>query len=146
MTKNNEELVLGPEQIKKLRNILEETNEKVSIVGRVFQWIDDNILSKTTRLWMYVLEIMGIISIIVVLLKFTQGLNMITNAQNDVDFHRAELYLSYVRDCIAPIATMVATICAALPTVMGVFRALKKKWNGNTLPLQYPEIGPTPNN
>lgn len=117
-----------------LRDLLSAKNieRKISVVGKFFQWIDDNILDKTSRLWMYVLEITGVLVIGIVLREFVHGLDMIANAKTDTELKKAELFISSVKECITPIAAMVSTICAALPTVMGVFRSLKKKWeNGN---------------
>jgi CRISPR/Cas system endoribonuclease Cas6 (RAMP superfamily) len=127
----NGELRLSTNQLAYLKKMLEEDakKNKISIVGKFFQWIDDNILDKTTRLWMYVLEITGVLVIAIVLREFIAGLEMVSAAQTEMELKKAELFLANVRECITPIAMMVSTICAALPTVMGVFRSLKKKWN-----------------
>lgn len=128
-TANDDEITIRTSQLKQ---ILQEKN-KVSIVGKFFQWIDDNILDKTSRLWMYALEVAGLVVIAVVLREFVIGLEMIADAKTDIELKKAELFISSVKECITPIAAMVSTICAALPTVMGVFRSLKKKWeNGNS--------------
>lgn len=102
--------------------------KKCSWVGRMFQWIDDNILDKTSRLWMYILEALGICIIIVFIIKFLHGLNLIASASTDIEIEKAKLYIDAVRTNATPISAMVATICGALPTVIGVFRALKGKW------------------
>jgi len=136
---------LNQNQVEDLKRLLQSVDfsasiARVSIVGRFFQWVDDNILDKTSRLWMYILEISGIVVIGIIIHEFTQGLNMIENAQTDLELKRAEMFMNNVRDCITPIAAMVSTICAALPTVMGVFRSLKNKWqNGHAKPDQMDE-------
>lgn len=109
--------------------------QKLAWVGRVFQWIDVNILSNTTRLWMYILEILGIVAICIIMFQFNSGLQMISSAKTDFEIAKAKLFIESVKESATPIATMVATICGALPTVMGIFRSLKKKWtNGESIP------------
>ena len=103
--------------------------KKCSWVGRFFQWIDDNILSKTTRLWMYFLEIAGVIFIFIIIKKVEVGLNLVALGRSTFELQKAEIYINSLTKLAPAIATMVATICGAIPTIMGVFRSLKKKWN-----------------
>ena len=103
--------------------------KKCSWVGRFFQWIDDNILSKTSRLWMYFLEIAGVIFIFIIIKKVEVGLNLVALGRSTFELQKAEIYINSLTKLAPAIATMVATICGAIPTIMGVFRSLKKKWN-----------------
>ena len=102
-----------------------------SVVGRFFDWLDTNVLSKTTRLWMYFLEILGCAIIIYIVAIWNKGFNMIEAAQTELELQRAQMYIDAIRGGTTPIATMVSVICAAIPTVMGSFRSLKKKWSAN---------------
>jgi len=110
---------------------MKENITKCSWIGRFFQWIDDNILSKTTRLWMYVLEIVGIVTIFIMIGEFRTGFELILKANTDLELQKAHMFIEAVRGSAGPIASMVATICGAIPAVMATFRSLKKKWNGN---------------
>jgi len=105
-----------------------KSKKKCSWVGRFFQWIDDNILSKTTRLLMYVLEFAGIFAIYMILHEFIQGIDMMTGAANEFELQKAQLIVDSVKEFASPLAVMVTTICGAIPTIMGVFKSLKKKW------------------
>ena len=101
-------------------------------VGRIFQWIDDNILSKTSRLWMYLLEVVGVVVIFVILNRFLAGLDMLMDAKTELALKKAQLYIESVKQGATPIAAMVATICGAIPTVIATFKSLNKKWkNGH---------------
>ena len=105
---------------------------KLSWVGRVFDWIDFNILSRSTRLWMYILEITGIVAICIVIYQFNLGLQLLIKAKTTFEIEKAKLLIDAVKSSAGPISTMVATICGAIPTIMGIFRSLKVKWtNGN---------------
>jgi len=139
---------LSPEHLKGLE-VLSKINpdrvphflaKKMSWVGRFFKWIDDNILDKTTRLWMYLLEALGGIIICIFVSKFTDGLDLILKASNELEMAKAQAYIDAIKTSAAPISVMVATICGALPTVMGMFRAFKTKWkspsdNSQTIPI-----------
>ena len=104
-----------------------------SWVGPFFQWLDDNILSKTTRLWMYALEVAGVIVIFTVLSEYKTGFSLIIKAKTAVDLQRAQMFIDAVTNSATPLAAMVATICGGIPTVMGVFKSFNKKWkNGST--------------
>lgn len=108
------------------------SEKKGSWVGRFFQWLDDNILSKTTRLWMYILEVSGVVVIFMVLFEYKVGFNLILKAETPVDLQRAQMFIDAVSNSATPLSVMVATICGAIPTVMGVFKSFNKKWtNGN---------------
>lgn len=106
----------------------EHKGKKISWVGRAFQWLDDNILSKTTRLLMYVLECAGVVAIFIIIYEFRHGIALIEIATDDFSLKKAESIVGSVKDFASPLAIMVTTICGAIPTVMGVFRSLKKKW------------------
>ena len=107
--------------------------KRCSWIGRVFVWIDDNILSKTTRLWMYLLEVAGIVFIFIIIKKVNVGLQLVADAQTHLDLKKAEMYVDSLASLAPAVATMVATICGAIPVVMGIFRSLKKKWVGQSL-------------
>ena len=106
----------------------EEHKKKISWVGHFFQWLDDNILSKTTRLLMYLLECAGVVAIFIILYEFRHGVKLIEHATDDFSLKKAEVIVTSVKDFASPLAIMVTTICGGIPTVMGVFRSLKKKW------------------
>lgn len=106
----------------------EERKSRVLWVGHFFQWLDDNILSKTTRLLMYVLEFSGVFAICIIIYEFRHGIALIEIATDDFSLKKAESIVGSVKDFASPLAIMVTTICGAVPTVMGVFRSLKKKW------------------
>lgn len=106
----------------------EEHKKRISWVGRFFQWLDDNILSKTTRLLMYMLEVAGVVAIFLILYEFRHGIKLIQHATDDFSLKKAETIVTSVKDFASPLAIMVTTICGGIPTVMGVFRSLKKKW------------------
>ena len=105
--------------------------ENKSIIGRFFQWIDDNILSKTTRLWMYLLEMSGIFAIFIVLFEVKSGFELLYNSTTELEIQKAKLLLDSVTNAATPLATMIATICGGIPVVMGVFRSFNKKWKNN---------------
>ena len=104
---------------------------QLSWVGRMFDWIDFNILSKSARLWMYILEILGIIAISIIIYQFNKGMHLIESAKTPFDIEKAKIFIDAIKNSAGPIATMVATICGAIPSIMGIFRSLKTKWNGN---------------
>jgi hypothetical protein len=105
---------------------------KLSWIGKVFDWIDFNILSRSTRLWMYLLEILGIVAICIIIYQFNKGLNLIVAAKTDFEIKKAKMFVDAVKSSAGPISAMVATICGALPSIMGIFRSLKVKWaNGH---------------
>jgi hypothetical protein len=115
---------------------MEETNIdkpiKISWIGRMFDWIDFNILSRSTRLWMYMLEILGIVAICIIIYQFNKGMNLIVAAKTNFEIQKAKMFVDAVKSSAGPISAMVATICGALPSIMGIFRSLKVKWkNGN---------------
>ena len=114
------------ENVKKVKEILEKP--KLSWIGRFFIWLDDNILSKTTKLWMYMLEGLGVFAICVIMYQFSEGLEMIVSAETKLELDKAKLFVDTVRSSAQPIGTMVATICGAIPTIIGVLRSLKTKW------------------
>ena len=101
-------------------------------IGKIFDWLDENILSKTTRLWMYLLEIAGVVVIFIMVSEFQKGFEMILKANTELELKKAHLFIESVKNSAGPIATMVATICGAIPVVIGALRSLKTKWaNGN---------------
>ena len=112
--------------VQELQEILERP--KLSWIGRFFLWLDYNILSKSTKLWMYLLEALGIVAICIVMFQFDKGLKMIVDAKTQFQINQAKLFVDTVKSSAQPIATMVATICGALPTIIGVLRSLKTKW------------------
>ena len=104
----------------------------LSWVGKMFDWIDFNILSKSTRLWMYILEITGIVAICIVIYQFNKGMQFLIQAKTDFEMQKAKMLIDAVKSSAGPISAMVATICGAIPSIMGIFRSLKVKWaNGN---------------
>jgi len=141
MNNKIEEITLTDKQLLGLKHLekldlskIDTIIEKTSIVGRFFQWVDDNILSKTTRLWMYCLEASGTIIIFTILHEFQVGFKMILNAQTQLEIQKAQMLVDAVTNAATPLATMVATICGGIPVVMGVFRSLKKKWENGSPP------------
>jgi len=114
--------------------LLSETSltPKCSWVGRAFQWIDDNILSKTSRLWMYLLEIVGLVCISIILSKVDNGLLLISEAKTELDIQKAKMYVDALIQLAPALASMIATICGALPLAIGAFRSLKSKWELNS--------------
>lgn len=126
--------VLGKIDVDKLdeKGIFGKGPVRVSWVGRMFQWIDINILDKTSRLWMYALEAVGVVLIFIVLDDVRRGLGFVSKAPDDFALKKAQLYINSLVSIIPALAAMVATICGALPTVIAVFRSLNQKWkNGN---------------
>ena len=115
-------------QVEELQEILEKP--KLSWIGRLFIWLDYNIFSRSTKLWMYLLEALGILAICVIMFQFNEGLKMIVNAKSEFEINKARLFVDTVKSSAQPIATMVATICGAIPTIIGVLRSLKNKWAG----------------
>ena len=119
---------MTPEQLSKLPMGL---GKKLSWVGRMFVWIDENIFSKTTRLWLYVLEIIGIVVIFIVVGKAKIGLNMIIDAKTELDLTKARMYMDSLIALAPAIAGMIVSISGALPAVIATFRSLGKKWKAN---------------
>ena len=115
-------------QVEELQEILEKP--RLSWIGRFFIWLDYNIFSRSTKLWMYLLEALGILAICVIMFQFNEGLKMIVNAKTEFEINKAKLFVDTVKSSAQPIATMVATICGAIPTIIGVLRSLKNKWAG----------------
>jgi hypothetical protein len=132
---------LGKIDVDRLTNI--KLPPQLSWVGRMFIWIDINILDKTSRLMMYVLEIAGILSLYVIINKVILGLNLIRIAPDELGLTKAKIYIDSLVAIMPALAAMVATICGALPTVIAVFRSLDKKWkngNGKQVPVASPEV------
>jgi len=115
----------------KLKEIL-KVIFKFRWIGKIFDWIDETILSKTTRLWMYLLEVVGVVVIFIMVNEFQKGFDMILKANTELELKKAHVFIESVKNSAGPIATMVATICGAIPVVIGALRSLKTKWsNGN---------------
>lgn len=131
-----QEVKLTDEQITRLNEILSTPagtpimpiEEKEPLVGRIFQWVDDNIISKTTRLWMYFLEIFGCVCIAIIISDFQYSFRMIRDASTAFDLQKAQVLMQAIKDSSGPLAAMIATISAALPALMAAFRTLGKKW------------------
>lgn len=104
---------------------------KLSWVGKMFDWIDFNILSRSTRLWMYILEITGIVAICIIIYQFNLGLQLLIKAKTTFEMEKAKMLIDAVKSSAGPISTMVATICGAIPSIMGIFRSLKVKWTND---------------
>jgi hypothetical protein len=77
---------------------------------------------------MYVLECAGVVAIFIIIYEFRHGIALIEIATDDFSLKRAESIVDSVKEFASPLAIMVTTICGAIPTIMGVFRSLKKKW------------------
>lgn len=128
-----EKQLIGLERLGELTNIKEPVR-KLSWIGRFFDWININILDKTSKFWVYCLEIAGIFFIVIVVSEFRTGLQMIVDANTELELQKAQLFVDAVKSSATPIAAMVATICGALPSIIGILRTLKTKWkNGNHL-------------
>lgn len=108
---------------------------KLRWIGKLFDWFDKTILSKTTRLWMYLLEAAGVIVIFIMIGEFQKGFKMVLEATNEIELKRAQLFIDAVKNSATPIATMVATICGATPVVIGALRSLKTKWSIQDTPV-----------
>jgi len=106
----------------------EEVIEKLSRIGKLIDWININILDKSTKLWLHILEIIGIGTIVVILLWGRSGLDLILQAKTELDLQKARLYIDSITQIAPSIAGMVATICGAIPAIIGVLRSLGKKW------------------
>jgi len=133
---NVEGILLTDKQLKGLEKLGEDTKRKPSWIARLFDWIDYNILSRTTKIWVYCLEIVGIIALFMVLDEFKTGLELIRTAKDALELQKAKVYMDAVITSAPSLATMIAVIGGALPGLIGALRTLKKKWingyaNGN---------------
>lgn len=133
-----EEMILNSKQLKGLELLSKiDVDKAVSIkqlswVGRFFYWLDINIFDKTTKLWLYLLETAGVVAIFIIIDDMQHGLSKIAASTNEFELKVAESYVSSVIQLAPAVAAMVATICGALPAIIGVMRSLKTKWkNGN---------------
>lgn len=118
--------------ISKLLPTAEEDNENISWIGKLIDWINTNILDKSTKLWLHILEIIGIGAIVIILLWGHSGLGLILQAKTELDLQRAKLYIDSITQIAPSVAGMVATICGAIPAIIGVLRSLGKKWTNQT--------------
>jgi len=133
-----EEITLTNKQLKGLELLSKidlrtiSSREKLSWVGKVFQWVDINIFDKSTRLWMYLLEASGAISVFVIIGDVQHGLHKIATSTTELELRIAESYVKSLIDIAPALAAMIASICAALPAIMGIMRSVNVKWkNGH---------------
>jgi len=125
------------------------STKKLSWVGKFFQWLDMNIFDKSSRAWMYLLEAAGVVAIFMILNDVRIGLHQIASSKSELELKIATTYINSVVTLAPAIATMVATICGALPTVIGIMRSLNTKWkagNGTSLPSSTNSPGTPPGN
>lgn len=147
MKNKNDEVFLTENQLKGLEKLATITFdeegkpcENLSWIGKFFVWLDTNILSKTTKFWLYILEIVGVAIIFIIVGKTTIGLNLIINAKTELDLAKAKMYIDSLTALSPAIAGMVGTICGALPIAIGTMRSLGKKWMNGKDTVQESEV------
>ena len=138
---DKEEVFLNSKQLEVLEHLASIDLSKInklkkvgSRVGKFFDWLDNNVLSKTTKLWMYFLECAGVIIIFVIIWDVKTGLRMIATSTDELSLQKSKMYIDSITQLAPSLAGMVTTICGALPAVMGAFRSLNKKWASPTMP------------
>ena len=133
-----EEITLNSKQLKGL-DILSKidvdsilANKKLSWVGKILVWLDVNIFENSTRLIMHLLEIVGVVAIYVIISDVQVGLHKVSIATTDLELARAKTYLDSLVQLAPALATMIATICGALPSIIGLMRSVHMKWKNNS--------------
>ena len=149
MPDNKDEITLNKKQLKGLDALSNididavvktlSSNKKLSWVGKVFVWIDDNILDHTSRLLMYVLEILGVVAVYMIMRDIQFGFHKLNAANTEMALKKAESYLDHLVSITPVLAAMIATICGALPTIIGVLRSVNNKWKALAPPAVVPQ-------
>jgi len=130
-----QEISLNEKQLKGLERLGELTSKIPSKKGMwLSRFIDkvSAILSRTTKIWIIILEMIGVIVILIFVGEVQLTLKMIMKATTELDFKKAEMMVNALRDLAPSIATMVGVICGAIPGLVGVLKSLNKKWQNGT--------------
>jgi len=104
-------------------------------IGRFFQWLD-MLLSKFTRTWMYILEIMGMSFLYYYQYRVDEALTMLKVAETEDTVLRATKYLDQIHISFGNIAIYVVVFCALMPVIIATLRTVRKRWILKAGPLE----------
>jgi len=98
---------------------------------QLLDWIDE-IFSKLTRTWMYLLEMAGMVFIFYRIKVHDLAAEKIFLATNMSGVAKAQAYYEAVKDTTLIITPFLLIICVVLPAVIGTLRTVRKKWSLKT--------------
>lgn len=117
---------MDEKELKETLKALDKKPKRKSLVYRIMDSID-NFLDKSSRIYVYTLEIIGIAIVIYLLSEFIVGIRLIYKGELD----RGQAIVEAVRIAVASVKEILIGIFIAVPTAIGTLRSLNKKWSGN---------------
>ena len=98
---------------------------KQSRVARFFDWVD-MILSKTTKLVLYILEGIGVYWVFHFMWLYDNALNMVATATTPDKISQAKEMVGMIKTSVDSTYAVVLGLCAALPGLIASLRTIRK--------------------
>lgn len=102
---------------------------KQRLVTRFFNWLDP-ILSRSSKLWMYLLECVGVLAVVVLLSFAVAGFTMIVWYDRDRGKELVEAVVSSANS----LQVLIVGVTGALPAIIGLLRQKNKDKGCSTSP------------
>lgn len=100
-------------------------------LGAFFDGVDE-LLDRTSRFWMYLLEAIGVVILIILFVKFYRAIEAIQLTTNEMELARAKAVIDAIQIAAGSMKELIIGLCAAIPALIGFLRQQGKKWGSNS--------------
>jgi hypothetical protein len=100
-------------------------------LGSFFDGVDE-LLDRTSRFWMYLLEAIGVIILIILFVKFYHAIEAIEFTTNEIELARARAVIDAIQIAAGSMKELIIGLCAAIPALIGFLRQQGKKWGSSS--------------
>ncbi len=139
-----EEIYLSVEEIERLKILLgKKQHEPKTAFGRLiisfFRFLD-LMLDNTSRAWMYLLEVVGALSVFMFVWMFADGIHIIKHATDEKTIQKGQALIDAVKIAAESTNLIIGGLSIALPALIGMLRA-RKRTSHESMGIQRPTLG-----